>query len=179
MSSTARSWNGCRSERTDSFVVVKFCECDAFVPLSVRRDQCALKTFLRMQQKDHILHHFFPQFLPLTNHTSLPIMNTHRRATSFTPYCSFLYNRQFFPSSVNPRSVSLAFFHFFFLAVHVNLYLVLIDFHSLDNFNKRSLLTYLLTYRNICAFHRLNLHIHCTLHVFTFTVKRGNFEQQG
>lgn len=117
------------------------CECDAFIPLSVRRDQCALKTFLRMQQNDHILHHFFPQFLPRTNHISLPIMNTHRRATSFTPYCSFLYNRQFSPSYVNPWSVSLAFFHFFFQSVHVNLYLVLIDFHSLDN--KRSLLTYL------------------------------------
>jgi len=82
-------------KRAHRLICGRNCECDAFIPLSVRRDRCALKTFLRMQQEDHILHHLFPQFLPRTKHISLPIMNTHRRATSFIPYCSFLYNTQF------------------------------------------------------------------------------------
>ena len=69
------------------------CDCDALASLLSRREARALAFFKTMLEENHILHHLCPTILPRTKHVSIPYSRTDRRAKSFIPVCSILYNR--------------------------------------------------------------------------------------
>jgi hypothetical protein len=68
------------------------CRCNLLPSLTTRRKEKALKFFESMLQKDHILHDICPTILPHSNHVNIPFSKTERRAKSFIPHCSLLYN---------------------------------------------------------------------------------------
>ena len=68
------------------------CNCDALTSLSSRREARALAFFKNMFEKDHILHHLCPTILPYSSHVNIPYSKTERRAKSYIPFCSYLYN---------------------------------------------------------------------------------------
>ena len=78
--------------RAHRMICGRHCNCGEFTPLKIRRDYHAIKTFLKMRNKSHILHSLFPPVLPRSNHLRLPRSKSHRRTSSFIPYCSSLYN---------------------------------------------------------------------------------------
>lgn len=71
------------------------CHCDDFENLDERRERLALKTFVKMLDKNHILHNIMPQPLPSGKRLSVPFCHTERRKSSFIPMCTLLYNEQF------------------------------------------------------------------------------------
>lgn len=71
------------------------CHCDLFTPLSDRRQQQALKTFLAMRYPEHLLYHLIPQSLSRSCRSHvfiLPFSRTSLRLCSFVPMCLALVN---------------------------------------------------------------------------------------
>ncbi len=79
--------------RAHRIVCGKSCICNSFQSLEERRQSQALKCFLAMRKKTHVLHNLFPRFLPSGRRLSCPVCRTGRRAKSFVPMCTFLYNK--------------------------------------------------------------------------------------
>jgi hypothetical protein len=68
------------------------CILDCLTPLKTRRMEQAKKTFLKMEQKDHILHDLFPERMRKTGRLRVPVIRSTRRLHSFLPYCTCLFN---------------------------------------------------------------------------------------
>ena len=68
------------------------CKCNAFTPMSERRIKRAIKFFVKIMRPESISNHLVPHNLPRTHHLNIAYMRTNRRAKSFIPFCSLLFN---------------------------------------------------------------------------------------
>ena len=73
--------------RAHKIICGSSCPCDSFESLGDRRTNQALKCFLAMGDKTHVLHHLHPQLLSSGKRFSFPVCRTSRRANSFIPLC--------------------------------------------------------------------------------------------
>ena len=78
--------------RSHRIICDPLCDCNLLSELSSRRKSQALKIFLAMKDKDHVLNHLFPPYLPSGMRLRLPPCRTARRISSFVPSCTLLYN---------------------------------------------------------------------------------------
>ena len=70
------------------------CQCVLFPSLSSRREAIALRTFAKLTNPDNTLHRLFPPTLPRSKHLYVYPLRTERRAKSFVPFCTNLWNKQ-------------------------------------------------------------------------------------
>ena len=68
------------------------CDCEDFPSLRARRLQKSMKTFITMQNPQHLSHDLLPCTLQYTKHFCLELTKTERRLNSFVPFCCRLYN---------------------------------------------------------------------------------------
>ena len=80
-------------KRSHRIICGKDCTCSHFIPLSDRRESRALKEFKALLCTDSVLNYLSPQRLTFSGHLRVPILKSKRRACSFIPYCTVLYNK--------------------------------------------------------------------------------------
>jgi hypothetical protein len=68
------------------------CECSSFEVLASRRKRQAMKIFQTFANPQNILHHLYPNSLPITKHLVMPLCKTKRRHSAFIPQCVLLHN---------------------------------------------------------------------------------------
>ena len=82
--------------RCHQIICHRHCKCDVLGDISKRRKDLSLRTLNKIMHPSNMLHHLAPKALPRTKHLSIPFCKTNRRANSFFPFVSSLYNFSLF-----------------------------------------------------------------------------------
>ena len=80
------------AKRCHRIICGESCHCGAFQNINQRRQNQAMKVFSKMMNPDNISHSLLPPPLPRTGHLFIEHCTTNRRANSFVPFCSLLWN---------------------------------------------------------------------------------------
>ena len=80
------------AKRCHRIICGQNCQCEAFEKVKDRRRSQAMKEFTKMMNSKHICHSLLTHQLPRTKHLFIEHTRTNRRANSFVPFCSVLWN---------------------------------------------------------------------------------------